>query len=360
LTTADDPMVRVYRLFLLALADRPSFSAMNLIRESVLGELSDVQKWLLASAYHLSGMERAASEILLEAGTSVVAYNESGGTYGSDLRDLAMIMDAAMVIGRWSVADRLYAEVSDALATEAWYSTQTTGYCLMALGRYADAQSAGLDAPVEGRLLLPGGNQISFSVADEPFVHSLTEGFGERFEVLLDGGGDQRVFVGYEWEGIALRVEGKETSSGLALTVAWYDEAGNIVDPAEVRQGSEFWGHLRVTKTVSYRTDLEEIAVSAMIPAGWEIQNIRLTGEPFPSWSREWRLGLEEYTDIRDDRIVWFLDLPAQQRQADFLVKVRAVTAGTFALPPAVCEAMYRSDFRATAPGRTVVVRSAE
>ena len=69
-------------------------------------------------------------------------------------------------------------------------------------------------------------------------------------------------------------------------------------------------------------------------------------------------LGAEEHADFRDDRVAWFFDLPRTERALDFLLKVRAVTPGSFFLPPAQCEAMYRPDTRAVLPGAAVQVRS--
>ena len=60
--------------------------------------------------------------------------------------------------------------------------------------------------------------------------------------------------------------------------------------------------------------------------------------------------------DIRDDRISWFFDMPAGAKRLDFVVKLQAVTEGTFFLPSAVCEAMYQNDYRAVLAGRTVSV----
>ena len=74
--------------------------------------MSDVEKWILASAYELAGMERTADQLLLRATTRVESYAEFGGTYGSGLRDLAMILDSATTLRRWEVGDGLYEEIA--------------------------------------------------------------------------------------------------------------------------------------------------------------------------------------------------------------------------------------------------------
>ena len=65
-------------------------------------------------------------------------------------------------------------------------------------------------------------------------------------------------------------------------------------------------------------------------------------------------MGRETYTDIRDDRVMWFFDLGYQP--LDFLVKLLTVTQGEYVLAPSYIEAMYDRNFRALVPGQAVEV----
>jgi uncharacterized protein YfaS (alpha-2-macroglobulin family) len=53
-----------------------------------------------------------------------------------------------------------------------------------------------------------------------------------------------------------------------------------------------------------------------------------------------------QYADIRDDRLLFFVDLH-QGSALTLYTLVRAVSPGTFALPPAQAEAMYNPAFHA-------------
>ena len=92
-----------------------------------------------------------------------------------------------------------------------------------------------------------------------------------------------------------------------------------------------------------------------LIPSGWEIENTRLSNEVLPAWMLSWNTGGEEYLDIRDDRIMWFFDL-RDNLDLDFVVKINAITKGTFELPGPRCEAMYNADYVATKASRKVKV----
>ncbi|HKV10689.1 MAG TPA: hypothetical protein VJ725_21290, partial [Thermoanaerobaculia bacterium] len=61
------------------------------------------------------------------------------------------------------------------------------------------------------------------------------------------------------------------------------------------------------------------------------------------------------YMDLRDDRILLFVDLPADSWQ-QFYTLVRAVTPGTFRLPPVEAEAMYNPTIKAVGERGTVEV----
>ncbi|NJO68803.1 MAG: hypothetical protein HC830_05545, partial [Bacteroidetes bacterium] len=127
---------RVYRTYILALAGKPEIPEMNQLRESKLKEMTNVQKWMLAAAFQQAGVTDKVSDIVKNTGTDVKEYSEFSGTYGSWLRDKAMILDALVVMKRYDQADILTREISKYISSTTWYSTQTIGYSLLAMGRY--------------------------------------------------------------------------------------------------------------------------------------------------------------------------------------------------------------------------------
>ena len=135
LTTRDDLMSRTYRVYLLALTDQPALGAMNLLKESNLQDMTDVEKWLLSSAYHRAGSSAIADEILGDAGTLANRAERWEHTFGSALRDRAMILTAMIDLQRWDEADPLSDEIALALSLDRWYSTQTSGFCAVGTGQ---------------------------------------------------------------------------------------------------------------------------------------------------------------------------------------------------------------------------------
>ena len=352
-------MARVYRMYVTALAGKAPIGAMNVLKENEFEQLTDVQRWLLAAAYKLAGVDDVAERIAGTSGTKVTDYREFAGTYGSALRDKAIILEQMVLFKQWNKARDLADELATALATDTWYSTQTTGYILLALGKYLQAtEGEGQEEKIiSGSFILPGGKEIPFKTAEVSYQVEITEGFGGKVRIKLDGSSNvERAFVVLEWSGVPARSSGTTEQHNLALAVEWLDEDGNRIDPRALKQGQVFWGHFRVQKPANYGVDIEELALVQILPAGWEIENTRLSGERQPPWMRSWRTGREEYLDIRDDRIMWFFDLTSYEKQKDFVVKLTAVTEGRFQLPATVVEAMYNRSYRASQAGMLVDV----
>ncbi len=360
LTAADDLKSRVYRLYVLALAGKAKMGPMNLIKENDLGKMTNAEKWMLAGAYHLAGSTGTAEAIFKQAALEVDEYVETGGTYGSRVRDLAIILEVLTLFEDWNKADLVYEEVLAEVSGDYWYSTQTLGYSLLALGKYIRANAGDFrgEKPVlSGYIKLPGKKKVSFDTDQLKFSLDIGGGFGKEVEVYLDGKTNlKRGFVVMEWNGVPMVPDVKEVSENLWLVVEWLDDNGMVIDPAEVKQGTTFWGHFRVGLSGYTRGRIEELALVQVLPSGWEVENIRLLNEAVPEWMKGWNLNREEYLDIRDDRVMWFFDMWDRKKGYDFVVKLNAVTAGEFILSPTLFEAMYNNKYKALKKGRFVRV----
>jgi uncharacterized protein YfaS (alpha-2-macroglobulin family) len=353
-------MAQVYLNYTLALAGESKIGGLNLMRENELKKMSDTNKWLLAAGYQLTGAQSTAAKVLAATGLNVEEYEEFANTYGSTLRDKSIILEQLVLFERWNEANKLAEEIATVLSTDRWYSTQTTAFMLMALGKYFRALEGeeGEKPNMVGTIVLPNGKEVEFESGDINYQVAIDEGFGKEVQVKLDKKSTvKRAFAIVDWSGLPLEYFGKDEEQNLKLTVEWLDEDGMKIDPTEVRQGQTFWGHYRVNKLPGYRSAIEEVALVQVLPSGWEIDNTRLSGEAKPEWMRGWSIGREEYLDIRDDRIMWFFDLRSYGKGLDFVVKLNAVTAGEFVLPPTLVEAMYNNSYRASKAGKKVIVR---
>lgn len=347
-----DTLVRAYRLYLLALADQPMLNAMNYLRESKMDQMSSTAKYYLAAAYKVAGYDKTAKEMIGNLEPQVDEDIDYTYSYGSALRNKAIILEMMILFKEYDEGLPLYNEIAEDLSSDDWYSTQTTAYSLLALSKYLDAMGS-QGTLMKGTVTLSDEHEIGFSTTQAITSVVLENSYGQ--EITVTNHSKKPLFANLEWEGIPLQDEISEIEKNLTLTVEWLDEDGNDIDPTELPQGTTFWGHFRVEKEAA--RSLTELALVQILPSGWEIENLRLLGGGLPGWAVDnFYLNQEEYLDIRDDRIMWFFDMNNYDWSYDFLVKLSTVTVGEFYLPPTLVEAMYDNNFKATKAGKRVKV----
>ncbi|MBC8052361.1 MAG: hypothetical protein H7Y13_04810 [Sphingobacteriaceae bacterium] len=335
-----------YRLYLLALAKSPDLGAMNRLRE--FKYLSDAAKWRLAAAYRLAGQPEAAIQLIKGLPLAIKPYNQSYGTYGSDLRDEAMILETLTLLGYKKAADGMVREISAELAQEDWYSTQTTAYALIAISKYCGTNTSGKKLRFNYQLgkLRQGINSAS-PVWQLPA--NLASG---GHKALLSNTGSNRLFVRIILQGkpaIGDAVQASENRSILTMRVGYFTLKGEKIDPSKITQGTDFLAQVNIYNP-GKRGNYSNLALSQFFPSGWEIINTRLMNnedvfKPSPS----------NYIDIRDDRVNTYFHLPGN-KEVTYFVLLNASYTGRFYLPPSRCEAMYDGSISASSAGQWVEV----
>jgi len=349
--------VRVYRTLVLALANTASLSEMNMLMENKLNELSNAERWMLATAYHLAGAEKASQTILSKTDTKTQVNESFDYTFGSIYRDDALILYCATLMKQSDIAGFMAKQVAAKLSSKDYLSTQSTGFMLLALVNYFNTQgiTAANGQVLSGTITLANGKQVEFNHQGR-FTLNLYD-VGQTIQVKLkDGSQVDKAYVTLSWDGVPLKDERDAYQKNLQLTVAWYDEHGKTVDPQTTRQGSTLYGRFSV-KNAGPASEVNEVALVQLLPSGWAIDNLRLNNTLLPDWVRTWNINKETYQDIRDDRVMWFFNLKGSET-LDCVVKLTCVHAGDFWLPATLTEAMYNSDYSAKTSGRSVHVEA--
>jgi uncharacterized protein YfaS (alpha-2-macroglobulin family) len=94
---------------------------------------------------------------------------------------------------------------------------------------------------------------------------------------------------------------------------------------------------------------VENIALTQIIPSGWEIVNTRFTD------FGEFADNKVDYTDIRDDRTNFYFGLRSNETKT-FRILLNASYPGSYYLPGVQAEAMYDNSFLARTKGRWIKV----
>lgn len=351
-------MMRVNRCYVLAQAGKAPLSEMNLIRQNEYNKLKNVQKWQLIAAYKLAGAFDKVKDLIPGIKVEADEYQEFAHTYGSRHRDLGLILRCLVLLERPDDAELLAKTLAKTLSSNNWYSTQTVGQMLLGMGEYFEMAgiSAAKDLIIEGQVTLPDGTTTDIRAVDNYQMY-IGSGYSEKLTLALDGGVQaNKLYATISANGVPLKDSSTESNQNIQLDVQWYNEDGDRIDVSSVQQGTSFYGRFTAFNgsVVPY---IEEVALVQILPSGWEIENTRLSSAVMPAWMEGWNTGSEEYLDIRDDRIMWFFDL--RKAKLDFVIKVNAITAGTYEMPGARCEAMYNRDYMATKAGKSVTVTKA-
>ncbi len=307
--------------------------------------------YLLAAAYAQSGKPEAAKEIVGGKWREDWRYDWCGYTYGSDLRDRALILETYTAIGDAGRAQSMANFVCTELGKEqGWYwNTQSLATSLRALSKYATKYFGGQGGAFAYRI----GNG-AYKNGDSSKPVSTVNFTGSGSAVAVKNNGKTRMYARLIVNGRPVVGDQGAMASNIAMSIRYTDTKGNPVDIARLTQGTDFVAEVTVKRNTSFEFPFNEMALSQTFPSGWEILNARMNAISGAASSPS------DYQDVRDDRVYTYFDLPkAYGNQPDtrvYRIQLNAAYAGRYYLPTVACEAMYDNRIRATAPGRWVEV----
>jgi len=346
---SSDQSIQAYRLYTLSLADKPAWGAMNRLLNDK--DLSNMAKWHLAAAYAVGGKKEVARKVIQNATNKIDDYKELHQTYGSGLRDMAIILEAYIAMDNKEEAASILLPISKSLSSPDWHGTQTVAYALLGVGKYAKANSTGKDLKIE------------YSLGTARTMTTKTQKAIMQIDVQPDEGGAHSVRVTNNGEGIVyarLLLSGqplvgdqKKSEKYLQMKVEYTTLEGKELNPSKLAQGTDFIAKVTVTNPPG-RGHYNEMALSQIFPSGWEIQNSRMDDMNYLNGSSE-----PEYQDIRDDRVYTYFDIRRSSTHT-FKLMLNAAYVGRYYHPEVYCEAMYDSEIHSRLPGRWVEVTSTQ
>lgn len=337
-------LVQAYRLYLLALAKSPEMGAMNRLKE--FPYLSDEAAWRLAAAYQLAGQAIVANQLVKDRSTEVKPYEHAGYTFGSALRDRAMILETLDLMGRRQEAEKLLRSVAAGLDNDSWYSTQTTAYALLAIGKFGgNAQ---------------GKNNFSYTlngksnnVTADTYLHRIAVDMDNPAnDIRVENKGSGKLYVRLVREGQLAAGESLPATGNpglLTMGVRYTGQDGLEINPSRLAQGTDFIAEVTLKNTGGMGT-YEHMALAQIFPSGWEIINTRLNDNESAV-----RSSPATYKDIRDDRVLTHFNI-RQQETLTYRVQLNASYAGRYYLPAVSAEAMYDNRIQAMNTGQWVEV----
>lgn len=340
-------LAQAYRLFTLALADEANLGAMNRLKE--YDHLCVQGKCLLGLAYSYSGNKDAAIQLIANVDKSLTKAIYYRSSYGSRDRDLAIVLEVLLALELHDEAMVLIKNISDRLNSGYWMNTQATSFCLRSMAKAAALFKGSLDE-FNYSFSIDGGKEkdVMSTTLVSQYDVAMGEGIVSK-QFALKNESPTPFYVNLSVEGIPLVDDGKQEQKNLEMKVGYKNLDGKLIDPSSLEQGMDFKVEVQV-KHPGYLNDYEDMALSIMVPSGWEIINTRLYGG-----GASLDVDVPEYEDIRDDRVNLFFGLDRHKTKT-FVVLLNASYLGTYNLPAIQCSAMYNNEIRARISGREVEV----
>ena len=166
--------------------------------------------------------------------------------------------------------------------------------------------------------------------------------------LTVENTSEKPLYVTLTRKGVPLISDKAREDKGISMKIDYAGMDLKPVDQKNLKQGSDFMMIVKVTNNTF--AEIDNIALSEMVPSGWEIQNTRLFEADF---------GMKEspmdYRDFRDDRVYTYFNLTQGQTKT-FVLILNAAFKGEFYQPAVWCEAMYLPNCYSRIPGNQVKV----
>jgi len=334
-----------YSLYVLAIAGHPDIPLMNYFKAQPDVMTLD-SKYMLAAAYALSGDMRAFSSMLPNGFEGERAVRNLTGSFYSYLRDesisLATLVDAQPDNPQIPILAR---HISEELKQDMWYSTQENAFALIALGKLSqNAMKSSAAASI-----WINGTKVGDVSSDQLTTVIHQDITNKKVEIKSTGTG--YVYYYYETQGIPVGGKFKEDDSYMKVRKSFYDNSGNPLTDLNFKENE-----LVVVKVHVESMDnryVQNVAITDIIPACFEIENPRINPERELQWIKD--KATPDFMDIRDDRITFFVNVTPQGQNFYYLVRV--VANGKYVMGPVGADAMYDDSYHSYSGSGTVVVK---
>jgi alpha-2-macroglobulin len=338
------PKEVAYSLYVLTLAGEKPTALLNYYKANA-SQLSLDSKYLLAGAYALSGDTKKYKEVVPEAFEGERSVKTFGGSFNSYIRDEAIALNVLLEVDPENSQIGIMAQhISKELMNSRYLNTQERTFGFLAIGKIArKAAKSNITGQVKG-------NGKSLAQFNNNTITLTTEQLkGEKLSIEAQGTGS--VYYFWESEGISKNGTYIEEDSYIAVRKAFFDRNGNRINSNTFKQNDLVLVEISI---MALKDEfIENVAISDILPAGFEIENPRITTLP-PGMSYPNSRNSPDYIDVRDDRINLYVDVSTYKKYYYYMV--RCVSPGTFKMGPVGADAMYNGEYHSYSGGGEVVI----
>ncbi|MGD2034415.1 MAG: hypothetical protein PVF73_05120, partial [Bacteroidales bacterium] len=310
-------------------------------------QLSLDSKYLIAGAYALTGNRQKAAEVMPGAFEGEEALTGFGGSFYSYIRDEAIALNVLLETDPENQQIGVMVKhISELLRTRRYLNTQERTFGFLAMGKFAKTLS---NADPKG--VLKANGKVIGTFENKELKMNIGQIASKTVELNTQGTG--KLYYFWESEGISRDGSYLEEDKYLRVRRNFYDRNGVKITGNQFKQNDLVLVEIQITGLTSQY--VENVAITDILPACFEVENPRLTtlppGMDFPNYRK-----YPEYTDIRDDRVNMFTT--ARSGTQYFYYLVRVVSSGTYNMGPVSADAMYNGEYHSYhGAGKIIVTR---
>jgi hypothetical protein len=351
--------VQSYAAYVMAMAGKPDRATMDRLTELSQADapsndpsdgpyMRGDARLMLANAWLLAGRRDLAEGLMPDAIPSPRITRHFDGNLGSPIRDRALlILTMEQVQPNRADLPQLVQQLADQGLKNEWASTQDVAFSVLAIGKYLQAFKE--KVPYDTARLLAGDAVLASASNSGSFDWS-GEAAQQSMRVELTGMSNAVGYLSWLQTGVPITPPA-DAEHGLKVHRRY-----TTLDGEELK-GTVHTGDLvRVELTIEAPPNQANLVIEDLLPAGLEVENPRLetaakdsTGSDDPAHFNT------DLVSMRDDRVIIAGSMPSLWKaRCSYLA--RAITPGTYTVPPVRAEAMYDLNTNAISGAGKLVV----
>ncbi len=340
---------QAYGCYVLALSGKPERAVMSRLTEIINTvkppkpgyiPIAPEARFHLAAAWLAAGRRDLAVGLIPQTLPSPRSERQLSGNVGSAVRDRAVLVSTLLAIDPDHPAiPAMVQQIADAGKSNGWRSTQDAAFAVIALGKYV-RQMKSVEPYESVRLHTDRDNYVAESSDQKALASDPSFDANSKFEIRIQGPEHSKAYVSWLQTGVPIKPAADE-DAGMKIRRRYLDARGEPIANGTVRSGDL----VQIELTIESLTALENVVIDDLLPAGLEIENARLeTTADKRQVNRKAIQSASNFThgrlDVRDDRLI-VMGALHRAGAGQFSYLARAVTPGTFIVPPVRGECMY-------------------
>ena len=292
---------------------------------------------IMASTLNRVGLRETASKVKKYAEKNfnkILSHKiKLNGDFYSYDRDLAFALFVYLdTFGKSEITFKWLKILAENKNKKLYYSTQETAFILRAIQKYYQNEKI---TPIDVTLVVNGKTKRL-----KKYYSDILKLKSNTIKILPNNSSNINYSVGIiGFKDIPNSKEIDKSNKYIKIDRNFYNSKGELADLNNLQVGELLYAQIKVISNKK----VDNLVIANLIPSCFEIVNKRLEQMPVSKWFKNSKNYRPDYVDIRDDRVLTFLNV---NDEVYFYQPLRVVSSGTCTMPYVYVEAMYNPEWQ--------------